>query len=428
MPTFTNDPLISKTTSDNAVSVLGESDQNEGVRGVSHNAHGGVVGINDWSPASPPGAGGNGGWFESSQGEGVRGWAKTPHHGGVVGVNTAGGIGVFGQSNTNTGVVGESTAGNGGWFESQQTEGVRGVSHNPDHGGVVGICAAANGIGVFGFCDDGTGTLPGTGVFGKSSGGEGVHGESNNSSNLAAIAGFMINPSGTGPGIYGSTAGRGAALVGQCQSSFESNDAVLGICGVGGNAIHGRGGTNAGLFEGTVVITGGSLQVSRVNGIGGEISATSIFASNKQFVIDHPCDPANKYLHHCSVESPEMMNVYNGNITTNQDGEATVNLPDYFEALNGDCRYQLTVIGQFAQAIVAAEIKNNRFVIKTDRPRVKVSWQVSGVRQDAYAKSHPMVVEREKPAAEKGFFLHPQAHGQPEDKGLAGRRKLKDAA
>jgi hypothetical protein len=143
---------------------------------------------------------------------------------------------------------------------------------------------------------------------------------------------------------------------------------------------------------------------------------------------DHPSDPENKYLIHCSVESPEMMNIYNGNITTNQDGEATVILPDYFDALNVDCRYQLTVIGQFAQAIVAREIKNNRFGIKTDRPPVKVSWQVSGIRQDAYSRTHPMVVEREKPSAEKGFFLHPQAHGQPEEKGLATARKLKDAA
>jgi len=77
--------------------VVGESMLGEGVRGVSHGAHGAVVGVNDWSPSAPPGAGGNGGWFESAQGEGVRGWSKTPHHGGVVGVNTAGGVGVYGE-------------------------------------------------------------------------------------------------------------------------------------------------------------------------------------------------------------------------------------------------------------------------------------------------------------------------------------------
>ena len=34
----------------------------------------------------------------------------------------------------------------------------------------------------------------------------------------------------------------------------------------------------------------------------------------KAFVIDHPLDPANKYLSHCSVESPDVMNLYNGNV------------------------------------------------------------------------------------------------------------------
>jgi hypothetical protein len=79
-------------TSDSGIGVLGESKNNEGVRGVSHNPHAGVVGIND-----APLPGGNGGWFESSQGEGVRGWSKNPNHGGVVGVNAAGGVGVYGE-------------------------------------------------------------------------------------------------------------------------------------------------------------------------------------------------------------------------------------------------------------------------------------------------------------------------------------------
>lgn len=56
------------------------------------------------------------------------------------------------------------------------------------------------------------------------------------------------------------------------------------------------------------------------------------------------------------------------------EGLATVTLPDYFEALNSDYRYQLTVIGTFAQAIVAEEIEDNHFVIQTDAPHVQVSW------------------------------------------------------
>ena len=60
-------------------------------------------------------------------------------------------------------------------------------------------------------------------------------------------------------------------------------------------------------------------------------------------------DPANKYLYHSFVESPDMMNVYNGNVVTDKRGMATVVLPEYFEALNSDFRYQLTVIGRFAR-------------------------------------------------------------------------------
>src|SRR5207302_10281558 len=103
------------------------------------------------------------------------------------------------------------------------------------------------------------------------------------------------------------------------------------------------------------------------------------------FKIDDPLDPANKTLSHSFVESPDMMNIYNGNVVTDERGEAVVALPSYFEALNRDFRYQLTVIGQFAQAIIMSEIKENRFQIKTDKPNVKVSWQVTGVRHDAFA-------------------------------------------
>jgi hypothetical protein len=134
------------------------------------------------------------------------------------------------------------------------------------------------------------------------------------------------------------------------------------------------------------------------------------------FKIDHPLAPANKYLYHSFVESPDMMNVYNGNIVTSKNCTATVVLPDYFEALNRDFRYQLTVIGQFAQAIVAHEVKDNRFTIKTDKPGVKVSWQVTGIRHDAYADAHRIQVEENKPPQEQGHYLHPELFGQPNSK------------
>jgi trimeric autotransporter adhesin len=79
-----------------------------------------------------------------------------------------------------------------------------------------------------------------------------------------------------------------------------------------------------------------------------------------------------------------------------------VSLPDYFEALNGDFRYQLTVIGQFAQAIVAKKISANRFVIRTSNPNVDVSWQITGIRHDAYANPYRIAVEEDKTAQEQG--------------------------
>jgi hypothetical protein len=139
----------------------------------------------------------------------------------------------------------------------------------------------------------------------------------------------------------------------------------------------------------------------------------TISKNSGTFKIDHPLDPANKYLYHSFVESPDMMNIYNGNIVTNRHGLATVELPSYFEALNQDFRYQLTVIGQFAQAIVVREIDKNHFTIKTNKPSVKVSWQVTGIRHDAYADAHRVQVEEDK-GKERGTYLHPELFPQTE--------------
>ena len=112
-----------------------------------------------------------------------------------------------------------------------------------------------------------------------------------------------------------------------------------------------------------------------------------------------------------------MMNVYNGNVTTDADGNATVTLPERFEALNRDFRYQLTVIGQFAQAIVASEIEGNRFVIRTNLGNVKVSWQVTGIRHDPWAEKHRIPVEEAKPDDLRGTYLNPGLYGRPEQLG-----------
>jgi hypothetical protein len=133
-------------------------------------------------------------------------------------------------------------------------------------------------------------------------------------------------------------------------------------------------------------------------------------------VADNPLDPAGSYLRHGTVASPEMKNIYDGVVTTDGSGRATVELPDYFGAYNRDFRYQLTVVGVFAQAIVSQEIPagGNAFEIRTDKPGVKVSWQVTGVRDDAYAKAHPIHVVERKTGKAAGEYLHPELFGQPD--------------
>jgi len=140
--------------------------------------------------------------------------------------------------------------------------------------------------------------------------------------------------------------------------------------------------------------------------------------SSGSFKIDHPLDPTNKWLYHSFVESPDMMNIYNGNVTTDANGVATVELPEYFGELNNDFRYQLTPIGVFAQAIISEEVQNNKFKIKTSKPNVKVSWQVTGIRQDDYAKDNRIEVEVEKTGWDKGKRRYDPNRSEPYTKGL----------
>jgi len=160
-------------------------------------------------------------------------------------------------------------------------------------------------------------------------------------------------------------------------------------------------GTTAGMFNGDVNVTG-----TLTKGAGA-------------FKIDDPLDPANKYLTHSFVESPDMMNIYNGTVLLDGSGEAWVVLPTWFEALNRDFRYQLTAIGAPSPNLyIAVEVTGNRFQIAGGRPGAKVSWQVTGVRHDAYAEAHRLPVEEDKADEDRGYYLQPEAHGQPKEKSL----------
>ncbi len=152
---------------------------------------------------------------------------------------------------------------------------------------------------------------------------------------------------------------------------------------------------------------------------GGDVNVTgTVFSPVKASRIDHPLDPDNKYLQFCDIQSADMMNILSGNVVTDNSGDAIVNLPDYFSAVNTDFRYQLTVIGQFAQAIVASKIANNQFRIKSNQPGIEVSWQVTGIRNDKFAEANRIATEPMKLPHEVGKYLHPELYGFDYKRGM----------
>jgi hypothetical protein len=114
-----------------------------------------------------------------------------------------------------------------------------------------------------------------------------------------------------------------------------------------------------------------------------------------------------------------MKNIYDGIVVLDANSEAVVELPSWFEALNTDFRYQLTSIGAPGPNLyIAEENSNHRFKIAGGTPAMKVSWQVTGIRQDVWAKAHPMLVEEEKPIEERGHYLHPELHGTSKEESI----------
>ncbi len=122
------------------------------------------------------------------------------------------------------------------------------------------------------------------------------------------------------------------------------------------------------------------------------------------FVIDHPLDPKNKLLYHSFVESPDMKNLYDGIVTLDRRGEAVVQLPRYFLALNRDFRYLATALGDPSPNLYVKEearkaffgLMPPRFLLAGGRPGGRVSWQVTGIRNDRFAQTYPIIVEVNK--------------------------------
>jgi hypothetical protein len=347
-----------------------------------------VEGVDDDSPSR-----GFGVFGRSDRSYGVRGYSNS--------------IAVYGRSSNSYGVLGQSQNRPGVAGGSENAAGVAGSSYNGD--GVYGESESEseNAAGVAGRSNNRYG------VRGESENNYGVYGRSNNrygvvgeSENAAGMAGRSDNR----PGVVGlsnnSWGVRGYSNNSYGVAAYSATSYGLYASGEGGLAA---------LLEGNVTITG-NLQKA-----GGS------------FKIDHPLDPANKYLSHSFVESPDMKNVYDGVVTLDDKGEAEIELPDWFGALNKDFRYQLTAIGAPAPNLyIAEEIsdastttttnysrtrsnknKNNsssRFKIAGGTSGMKVSWQVTGIRKDPWANAHRIPVEEDKPAKERGYYTYPELY------------------
>lgn len=242
--------------------------------------------------------------------------------------------------------------------------------HSVDAAAISGICSSTDNYGYGGYFTGGY-----CGVIGKVM-------EPTGSESYIGVIGRVENAvGGEAFGLYG-----------------RANNATTNY-GVYGWAYGGT--TNyAGYFRGDVNVTG------------------TLSKSAGSFSIDHPLDPENKYLYHSFVESPDMMNIYNGNVMLDNDGKTIVELPEYFEALNMEFRYQLTCIGGYAPIYVEKEITGNSFSIAGGTSGMEVSWQVTGIRHDPYANNNRIIVEVEKPINERGLYLHYQDYNQPIEKSI----------
>ncbi|MCV2489934.1 hypothetical protein OF117_11220 [Geodermatophilus sp. YIM 151500] len=332
---------------------------------------------------------------------------------------------------TVTRLIGSTSVGAAFEASNSSVGGLTGGAGIQASGGSNGVVAFGGSLGVQAFANGGASRSFGIGVRGTGSSlsGVGVEGIATGLSAPGGSAGIGVRGMGNriavdGVGVSGQAhtgvagAGRwGVHGVSRAQDGADASDfGVMGFAqqlngnGVIGQAdsgflaygVWGRSSTGfAGNFDGNVRIFGNLTKTG-----------------TNMFQIDHPLDPENMYLRHASVESPEVLNVYSGNVETDGDGKASVGLPDYFEVLNRDARYQLTVIGEPAVAVVSREVRDNQFEIRTDRPGVKVSWQVTGVRNDAFMQRNPLAAEEQKSPEDRGTYLAPEAFGQPASRGV----------
>lgn len=224
---------------------------------------------------------------------------------------------------------------------------------------------------------------------------------------------------------------RGVVALG---GSNEISDGGPGVFAVGGAS---RGGGNRGgpgILAASITGLDGATAGLAGDFVGDVEVSGNLSKGGGSFKIDHPLDPENKHLYHSFVESPDMKNIYDGVIRLDANGEGIIAMPEWFSALNRDFRYLVTPIGApMPKLYIAEELQDNHFRVAGGQPGMKVSWQVTGIRQDPYANKNRIKVEEDKPERERGFYLHPEAFNQPEERGIQWARnpelmqRIKDA-
>ena len=288
--------------------------------------------------------------------------------------------------------------------------------------------------------------------------GAGLVSETTNASNGFSAIQASTNSTATGAAaIVGNTTGSAYPVAGQVASTSTAESGIYGsnlrtngghgVLGIGFNGVVGQTGQSTGFAvygenfdnvaplgngigvagKGYYGVIGEDRYLGTIAGANGVFSNGNLAATGtKTFQIDHPMDPQNKFLRHFSIESDEVLNVYRGNISFDQNGEALVTLPDYFALVNKNYSYQLTPVGAFMQLYVKEKINNqNQFVIAGGLPGKEVSWAVYAERNDLYLQKYPQqrTVELEKRAHEKGKYLMPQLYNEDPEQSLLRMKK-----
>lgn len=326
----------------------------------------------------------------------------------------------------------------GGYFESL-SRGVYGYASDNTGFGIYGSVSGSNSRAVYGEAtNNGNNTNYGGYFIAAGSAGRGIYASASNTGMSTNYGGYFTADGATGRGIYATASNSGITTNygGYFTAYGSSGTAVWGSTdGISGHAVDGfaYGSSGRGVFgvatgESGYGVFGYAPNTSYAGYFDGNVYVSGILSkAGGSFKIDHPLDPTNKILYHSFVESPDMKNIYDGTITLDENGSAIVNLSNWFEALNMDFRYQLTAIGAPGPNLYISEkINNNQFKIAGGAPGMEVSWQVTGIRKDAWANSNRIQVEEMKSENERGKYLHPEAYNLPKSMGVDYNEKIEE--